>query len=138
MVIVYLARMLRKNADASYNIARGGIWAFAEIGLGITVTGVFYLPKFIEAKGTKLRGIFSSLKRPLPAEGPLGSFIQARKGTKAAEDMELDTVHMIGCSESSVGSYYGEQDVERYPSDEDVHIPATVTSVNATTNPHES
>ena len=126
MVIVYLARMLGKDADVSYNIAWGGMWSFAEISLGITVTGVFLVPKFIEAEGARLRGIFSSLKRPLTSEGSFGSIMQAKKGSKAAQDVALDTVHMIGRSESNVNSSHGEQDVERYPSYEGGHIPATV------------
>ena len=128
MMIVYLDRMGGQNADVSYNTAWAGIWAFAEISLGITVSNTLFLPKFIEAKGKKLRGFFSSLTRPvmsLTFGGSFGTFMQAKKGTTAAQERTLDTVAMIGRSESDVGSTNRDQDVERYPSCE-------IPSVNAT------
>lgn len=64
MIIVYVNRMGGPSADIAYNTAWQGLWAFAEISFGLTVTGTFLLPKFIEAKGADLRGIFSLIARP--------------------------------------------------------------------------
>ena len=59
--------MSSSNADVSYNSAWLGLWAFAEISVGVSVTGTFLLPKFLEAEGPKLRGVlgrpFTSLTR---------------------------------------------------------------------------
>ena len=131
MIIVYLDRMGGHNADVSYNTAWGGMWAFAEISLGITVTGTLLLPKFIQAEGAKLRGIFSSLTRPftsLMSGGSLGTSMQARNSIPAAQDVTLDTINMIRRSESDIGTTSGDRDVERYPSYEGISI----QSVNVT------
>lgn len=109
MVIVYLSRMTNKNADVSYNTAWGGIWVFVEISFGITVTGMLFLPKFIEAEGTKLWGVFSSLTRPVT------SLTSGKKDTTASQEVTLDTIAMIGDSRSDVVSINRDQDVERYP-----------------------
>ena len=127
-MIVYLDRMGGHNADVSYNTAWGGMWAFADIGLGITVTGTLLLPKFIQAKGAKLRGIFSSLTRPLTSlmsRGSFGPFMQARNSTPAAQDVTLDTINMIRRLESDMGATSGDRDVERYPSYEGISTTAT-------------
>lgn len=134
-MIVNLARMGGKNADVSYYTAWGGIWAFAEISFGITVTGTILLPKFIESEGTKLRGVFSSLTRPftsLKSGGSFGILMESEKGTTAAQEVTLDTIGTIGYSESDVGSTNRGQDMERYPSNEGVHDPTKHPSVNAT------
>lgn len=59
--------MSDSNADVSYNSAWVGLWALAEISVGVSVTGTFLLPKFLEAEGPKLRGVlgrpFTSLTR---------------------------------------------------------------------------
>lgn len=125
MIIVYVTRLGGVNADVSYNTAWQGFWAFAEISLGITVTCTFSLPKFIEARGTKLRGIFSSLTRASTSLMPGGSFRilrQSKKDTTASpEEVALDRVNIVGCSESDLSSTDGDQDIERYPSYEGVH-----------------
>lgn len=122
MMIFYLARMVGQNADVSYNTAWGGIWAFAEISLGITVSSMLLLPKFIEAKGTKLRGLFSSLTRSLTS---LTSWEQSKKDTTAPHEVRLDTFSMVGNSESDLVPANHDQDVERYPSYDDVHEDTT-------------
>ena len=140
MSIVYLVSMGGHDADVSYNTAWVGIWVLAEVNLGITVTGTVMLPKFIEAKGTKLRGIFSGLTRPLTSLTSgvsLGSFIQAKRGA-AAQEVALDTLTIVGRSESDMGSNNQDQDVERYPSSENDPTPETLPSVNATDNSHQS
>lgn len=124
MMIFYLARMVGNSADVSYNTAWGGIWAFAEISLGITVSSMLLLPKFIEAKGTKLRGLFSILARSLTS---LTSWEQSKKDTTTPQEVRLDTFSIIGNSESDLVPTNHEQDVERCPSYDDVHREATAT-----------
>lgn len=116
MVIIYLERMGGPNADISYNVCWLGLWVFAEISFGITVTGTFLLPKFIEAEGAKLRGVFSSLTRPLTSLTSGSSFGASKKDSSASQDVTLDTVTMIGGSESDVASSHHDLDVERCPS----------------------
>jgi hypothetical protein len=89
MIIVYVTRLGGENADVSYNTAWQGLWAFAEISLGIIVTCMFSLPKFIEAKGAKLRGVFSNLARPftsLTSGGSFGILMQSRKDTTGSRN----------------------------------------------------
>lgn len=126
MIIVYVSRLGGKNADVSYNTAWQGLWAFAEISLGIIVTCTFSLPKFIEAKGTKLRGIFSSLKRSftsLTSGGSFRAFIQPKKNITTSQEVTLDSVTMIGHSKSDLPFTSHDQDMERDPSYESVHTP---------------
>ena len=138
MSIVYLDRMGGDGADVSYNTAWAGIWALAEISLGITVIGTVMLPKFIEAKGTKLRGIFSGLPRSLTSLTSgvsLGSFMQAKRGA-AVQEVALDTLTIIGSSESDAGSSNQDRDVERYPSYESFHTQEIHPGVSTTDNSH--
>ena len=140
MIILYVTRLGRENADVSYSTAWQGLWAFAEISFGIIVTCTFSLPKFIEAKGTKLRGIFSSLTRPftsLTSGGSFGILMQSKKDTTASQEVTPDTVNMIGHSESDLPFTNRDEDVERYPSYEGVRNPAKYPSVNATDTPHQ-
>ncbi len=116
MIIIYLYRMGGPNADISYNVCWLGLWVFAEISFGITVTGTFLLPKFIEAEGARLRGAFSSLTRPLTSLTSGSSFGASKKDTSASQDVTLDTITMIGGSESDGASSRHEMDVERCPS----------------------
>ena len=135
MMTVYLYRMVGQNGDTSYNSAWLGLWAFAEISLGITVTGTLLLPKFIEAKGTKLRGIFSSLTRPftsLTSWGSSNTLMQAKNDTTTPQEVRLDTFTMVGDSESGLVSTEHDQDVEQYSSYEDVSNSAEYPSVEAT------
>ena len=135
MIIVYFSRMTGKNADVSYNTAWAGIWVFAEVSLGITVTGTLFLPKFIEAEGTKLKGLVSSLRRPFTSftsEGSFGILSQSNKHSNAAQEVPLDTVRIIGRSEGDLSFTNLEQDIERDLSIEDIHNPAKYPSVHST------
>ena len=123
MIILYVTRLDGTNADVSYNIAWMGLWVFAEISFGITVTGTFLLPKFIEAKGTKLHGYFLGLTRSF------GNLLPSKKGSSAVEEVTLDTVTIMGHSENDFT--YPDRDMERYPSSEGVHEPASYTGVKA-------
>jgi hypothetical protein len=64
MLIVYLTRMGGADADVSYNAAWMGLWAFAEISLGIVVTCMLSLPRLIEAKGQWVRDALSCMSKP--------------------------------------------------------------------------
>ena len=123
MILFYLSRLSGSNADESYNSAWLGLWAFAEISVGISVTGTFLLPKFLEAEGPKLRGIlvqpFTSLRRM--------SGRQWKDPTVSSQEemVMLDTVAMVPgrhsssksdpMTSSSVNHHHPEEeDVERY------------------------
>lgn len=140
MIIVYVPRVAGENADVSYYTHWQGLWAFVEISLGIIVACAFTLPKFIEAKGTKLRGVLSSLTRPFPSlslGGSFGSPMQSRKDTTASREATPDSVAMTGPSESHLPSTHPDYDIERYSSSEGARSPATyLPSVNATETPH--
>ena len=140
MIIVYLSRMSGENADVSYNICWLGLWGFAEPSLGITVTGTFLVPKFVEAKGAKLRGVFSRLTRFFPLS--LTSIIsfanvtQLRRNTNTSQDGRLGTIAMIGRSESDASTMNRDQDVGRQASVESVHHSARYTGVSDPVSPH--
>lgn len=106
MVIFYVNRIAAKNADVTYNIPGEGLWIIAEVSFGLIVTCTFSLPKFIEAEGTKLRGVLSSLTRPFTTLTSLGSFesrMHAKKGKTASPEVFLDRI-VIGHLESDVSS----------------------------------
>lgn len=107
MIILYVTRIGQKNADVSYNTAGEGLWAFAEVSFGIIVTCTLSLPKFIEAEGTRIRGVFSSLTRPFSPLKSVGSFGSA---------MQINH----------------DPDLERYPSSETVHKPENDPNASAT------
>lgn len=136
MIIVYVTRIRKKDADISYNVAWEGSWAIAEIGFGIIATCTFSLPKFIEAEGSKLRGVFSSLTRPLTSVGFLGTLMRSKNDTTASQEVTVDRITIIEHSESDLPFTNGDQDMERYSSYECVHSPANYPSVNATDTPH--
>lgn len=138
MIIVYVLRVGGENADVSYNTAWQGLWAFAEISLGIVVTCTFSLPKFIEAKGTKLRGVLSSLTRPftsLTSGGSFGSIMQSKKDTTASEEVTLDRVPMTGYSESDLPFTNHDHHLTRYPYD-GIHNPTKYPIVNGAHTAH--
>ena len=64
MVILYVSRQSGAKADVSYNVAWMGLWAYAEIGLGLIVICTLSLPKFIEVKGKKMRVFLLNITRP--------------------------------------------------------------------------
>lgn len=138
MIIVYVTCLGGQNTNVSYNTAWQGLWAFAEISLRIIVICTFLLPKFIEAKGTKLRGVFSSLTQPFTSlmSRSFGIPMQSKKDTAASQEVTLDRFTMIAHSESELPFTNRDQDVERYPSYEGVHNPAKYPSVNATDTSH--
>ena len=138
MIIFYVTRLDRSNADVTYNIAWMGLWVYAEISFGITVTGTFLLPKFIEAKGAKLRNVYFSLTRPLTSltsKLSFGNLLQSRKGTEVTQEVSLDTVTIIGNSENDLAFTFPDQDTESHPFYGGGHDPANCTSVNATNTP---
>ena len=123
MIIIYLARTGGENPDVSYNALWLGLWALAEISLGITVTGTFLLPKFIEARGTKLRNILSNLIRPFTSLTSGMSFeilTQSKKDTIGSQELILDPI-MARHSDNSLVFTNGDQDVERYPNHKGIH-----------------
>ncbi|KAL8927690.1 MAG: hypothetical protein Q9172_001250 [Xanthocarpia lactea] len=63
-IIIYTVRMGAEDADFTYNAAWQGFWAYAEISLGIIVTCTLTLPKFIEARGKKLRAMALTISKP--------------------------------------------------------------------------
>lgn len=138
VLIIYTTRSLRENADLSYNTARQGLSVCAEISFGTIVTCVFTLPKFIDAKGTKLQGVLWSLTRPftsLRSGGSFGNIMHSKKNSTESQEVTLNRFNMIGESESNL-PFNRDQDIERYPSDQGVENPAKFPSVNATDTPH--
>ena len=124
MIIFYVSRLGGANADVSYNTAWQGLWLFAEISFGIIVTCTLLLPKFLEAKGAKLRGIFSSLTRPFASFGSSGSFSIHRRSSKdkaGSCEATVDSVVMVGRAGSETSSTNGDRDIEMCPSSEGVH-----------------
>lgn len=135
MLMIYVRRVEGENADVSYNTAWQGLSAYAEISFGIIVTCTFTLPKFIEVKGTKVRGFLSSLMRPftsLRSNGSFGNFMQSKKDSTGSQDVTLDRFNMMGRSESNLPLNNRDQDTERYPSDESADIHAKYPSFNST------
>ena len=97
MIIIYLSRMSGSNGDVSYNSAWLGLWAFAEVSVGVSVTGTFLLPKFLEAEGPRLRGV---LGRPLTSLQRISgrqwkNLAASSQGEEEEEDVVLDTVTVI-------------------------------------------
>ena len=135
MIIFYVTRLNGQNADVTYNIAWMGLWVFAEVSFGITVTGIFLLPKFIEARGAKLCNVYYSVTRPLTSlksKLSFGNLLQSSKGTEVIQEVSLDTVAIAGNSENDLAFTNPDQDMESHSSFECIHDPAKFTSVNAT------
>ncbi|KAL8914310.1 MAG: hypothetical protein Q9171_001030 [Xanthocarpia ochracea] len=63
-VIIYTVRMGEEDADFTYNAAWQCFWVYAEISLGIIVTCTLTLPKFIEARGKRLRAMALTISKP--------------------------------------------------------------------------
>lgn len=129
MIILYVSRMGDENSDVSYNTAGEGLWALAEISFGIIVTCTLSLPKFIEAEGTRLRGVLSSLTRPFsPLNKSVGSFGSAAmrsKETTAASQEEATSERALPLNNS-------DSDLERCPSYQHVQRPENDRNVGAT------
>lgn len=134
MIIYYIFQLAGADADVTYNTAWQGLWAFAEISLGITVTCSFSLPKFIEAKGTFLRGVLSSFTRPftsLTSGGSLGTRFQSRNDADTLRGIGPDAGTLPGNSESDLPLANHGQGIERHPSFEGTNGPTKFTSVTA-------
>lgn len=134
MMIIYVTRLEGENADVSYNTAWQALWSYAEISLGMIVTCLLSLPKFIEVKGTKLRGFLSSLTRSFPSltsGWSFGSLVQSKKITNASQDTIIGGSTMAGHSESDLPFSYQDCPIESYPFYEGVHNPAKTQRVNA-------
>lgn len=87
--------MSGSNGDVSYNSAWLGLWAFAEVSVGVSVTGTFLLPKFLEAEGPRLRGV---LGRPLTSLKRISGRQWknlAASSQGGEEEVVLDTVTVI-------------------------------------------
>ena len=135
MIIFYVTRLDGRSADVTYNIAWMGLWVFAEISFGITVTGTFLLPKFVEARGAKLCNVYFNVTRPLTSltsKLSFGNLLQSRKDTEVTQDVTLDTLAIAGNSENSLGFTNPDQDMESHPSSECIFDPARFTSVKVT------
>ena len=127
----YVSRLGGANADVSYNTAWQGLWAFAEISFGIIVTCTLLLPKFLEAKGAKLRGAFSYLTRPFASFGSGGSFgilMRSSKDNAGSREATFDRIVMVGRAESETSSTNRDQAIETYPSYEGAHNPVEYPS----------
>ncbi len=88
MVMLYVSRQSGAKADISYNVAWMGLWAYAEIGLGLIVICTLSLPKFIEVKRKKLRLFLSSITRPFSSSS--GSWDRLRRSDRDVESGERD------------------------------------------------
>ncbi|KAL8749337.1 MAG: hypothetical protein Q9199_007748 [Rusavskia elegans] len=81
MVILYVSRQDGATADISYNVAWMGLWAYAEIGLGIIVICTLSLPKFFEVKGKKVRIFLSGITRPFSSRSGSWDKLQRSKAS---------------------------------------------------------
>lgn len=65
MRAVYTMRIIQggDKADITYNSVFTALWSYAECTLGIIVACMLSLPKLWQAKGGRLRNIYSSLAR---------------------------------------------------------------------------
>ena len=123
MIMFYVSQLGGADADVSYNTAWQGLWAFAEITFGIIVTCTLLLPKFLEAKGARMRGILSSLQRPFTSFGSGGSFsilMRSSRDKAGSREATIDRVGMVGRAESETSSTNRGQDTETHPSYEGV------------------
>ena len=95
MIIRYTIRASGDHADASWNFAWLGFWAFAEIGLGIIVICVLTLPKFVESKGKKVRLFFSSMVKPFTSYGSLLSHRWTTQSKTQSGDPDVEDLAML-------------------------------------------
>ena len=125
MMMVYVARRVGENSDDSYNDFWMIQWVLAEVSIGVSITGTFSLPKFIEAEGPKLRAVCSRLTRPLVFGRRSAVPGQGKEDARIApqEREPHDTFAMYEHSSESklVASMINDRDVERCASDEEVH-----------------
>ena len=122
MIMINVIRSV-VNPDDSYISFWRCLWALAEVSIGVSITGTFSLPKFIEAEGPKLRGLFSRLTRPLMLGRRSGIPLQW-KGYANVASQKKDSDDTFAMNEQSsernlVASTNHDRDVERSPSYED-------------------
>ena len=123
MIIVNLIRAVGEIADASYHETWMGLWVLAEVSIGVSIIGTFSLPKFVEAEGPKLRGVFSRLTRPLASQPRFGIPMQWKHDAiVASQELQPDDAFtkIEHSSENDlVASTNDDHDVEGRPSYED-------------------
>ena len=123
MIMVYLIRAA--NTDASYNDCWMGLWVLAEVSIGVSISGTFLLPKFFEAEGPKLRGVFSRLTRSLTFRRRSRIPVQWKEDARfASQEQEPDNTFAMNEHSSKnnlVAPTKHDRDVERCPSYEDFH-----------------
>ena len=74
MIMVNVVRSVI-NPDDSYINLWMRLWVIGEVSIGVSITGIFSLSKFIEAEGPKLRGVFLRLIRLLKLGRWLGTSV---------------------------------------------------------------
>ena len=91
--MVYLFRNVgdvRSFPDNSYNNYWMSLCVLAEVSIGVSITGTFSLPKFIEVEGPKLRAVFTRLTRPLTLRRRSANPVQGKEDVRvASEEREL-------------------------------------------------
>jgi len=137
MIILYVIRLGETNADVSYNSAWQGLWAIAELSLGIIVICTFSLPRFFEARGTMLRNALSSLLQPFTSLRS-GTGLSFRTRTQSQNDSAGSRGTRPGRatinvpSESDLPLNNRDSDIESHPSYEGAHDLAKYPRANAT------
>ncbi|KAF2020602.1 hypothetical protein BU24DRAFT_487188 [Aaosphaeria arxii CBS 175.79] len=84
MRILYMIRLLHQGEyrDTSYELARMGLWSWAEIALGIIVACTLSLPKLFRAKSKELSVVLSAVSRPFQSiRSAFGSHV-SRAGSR--------------------------------------------------------
>lgn len=121
IIVFYVTRVIRRGADVSYNILWEGLWATVEIGFGITVTCMFTLPKFVEAKGAGIQNFVSSLIRPVKSftSGTFQHLTQSEKNMTVSRGITLNRVDVGDQSASDFPFANRDQDLESNPTRED-------------------
>lgn len=125
MIIYSILQVAAVNANNSYWTAWLGLWAFAEISLGLVMTGTFMLPKFFEVKGSRIRIFFSSFTRHFTSLGSgssPGTDIRSRRTRVASQDeVGLDSMPLGKPSKSDCSLSNHTYDIERLPSHDGNH-----------------
>ena len=140
MVIFYVTRSEKKNADRSFNTLGEALWASAEISFGIIVTCIFTLPKFVEAKGAKIQAICSSITRPLTSlmSGSFGHLMPSKESPTASQGPTLNRVNTSNHLTGEFSFINRDQDLESCLSQDDAQDLNKYPSTKAPQAPHES
>ena len=125
MIMVYVLRAVGGDPDNSYHNLWKGLWVLAEVSIGVSITGTFLLPKFIEAEGPKLRSVFLRLTRPLTfgrrSEIPVQRKEDARIASQERGPDNTFAMNEYSSQKNLVASTKHDRDVERCHSYEDFH-----------------